>query len=663
MPISQNHISSNTPMGANLFADGATFRVWAPDARAVYVNGVFSGTNAFRRDTDPGLLLQKNSDGRWTGFLDGVKEGDRYKFYVVGKGANGFKRDPYARELTTPADFPGTFGFPSCDCVVRDPTKYRWRSEGFRPPAFSDLIIYQFHVGVFSGPDSKRRQCEGTFLDALDKVEHLVRLGVNAIEPLPIDEAGADRSIGYDGRDFFSPEMAFGVPNADLTPYVAKVNALFAGKNKPGVSASELVGSMAQLKVMIDIFHLHGIAVILDVVYNHAGPFNGDDECLYFFDLQAPPSAPNKNNNDSLYFTDQGVAGGLAFAYWNQDVRQFLIDNGRFLYDEYRADGLRFDLVNEIDNHGGAGFCQDLAGTYRARRPSSPLIAEYWRDPRRRAVDPPVQGLGLDAEWSDPLRNELWRVVSAASVGANEAVGLDRLAATLAFRPNDLPDFWRAVTCIENHDEVQIGRNPRIPVRANSNDRRSWYARSRSRATNAVLLTAPGIPMLFMGQELLEDKQWDAGGSNLVFFDGLDPVHGQRVMQDFYRFMQELVALRKRHPALRGEHCRFSVARDDDRVLVMHRWLEGVGRDIIVVVSLNERTFNEPNYQLGLPQGGRWLEVFNSDVYDDIGLRTPFGNGGAIFADGPPMDGFPFSAGVIVPANSVLVFACDGGDQ
>jgi hypothetical protein len=83
------------------------------------------------------------------------------------------------------------------------------------------------------------------------------------------------------------------------------------------------------------------------------------------------------------------VAGGLAFAYWNQDVRQFLIDNGRFFYDEYRVDGLRFDLVNEIDNHGGAGFCQDLTGTYRTHRPPNPLIAEYWRDPRRRAVDAP----------------------------------------------------------------------------------------------------------------------------------------------------------------------------------------------------------------------------------------------------------------------------------
>src|ERR1700745_2790701 len=250
MPSSQSHITANTAMGANLNGNGATFRVWAPDAEAVYVNGMFGGTNLFREDTDKGLRLQMNSDGRWTGFLDGVQDGDRYKFYVVGKGANGFKRDPYARELTTPADFPGTFGFPSCDCVVRDPTRYQWRSEGFRPPAFNDLIIYQFHVGVFSGPDSKRHRCEGTFLDVLDKVKPLVRLGVSASDPLPIDEAGADRSIGYDGRDFFSPEMAFGVSNADLMSYLPKVNALFAAKGKPGVGVNDLVGSMAQLKVM-----------------------------------------------------------------------------------------------------------------------------------------------------------------------------------------------------------------------------------------------------------------------------------------------------------------------------------------------------------------------------------------------------------------------------
>ena len=172
--------------------------------------------------------------------------------------------------------------------------------------------------------------------------------------------------------------------------------------------------------------------------------------------------------------------------------------------------------------------------------------------------------------------------------------------------------------------------------------------------------------MIFMGQEFLEDKPWSnnpaSDKNTLIFFDGLNPRTGQKVMQDFYRFMQELVAIRRRHPALRGETCNVFVHRSADRVLAYHRWLEGFGRDIIVVVSLNETTFNNPNYRLGFPKPGPWLEVFNSDVYDDFGQRTPFGNGGSIVADGPPMDGFQHSAGVIIPANSVLVFARDGGN-
>src|SRR5215813_9559313 len=100
MPLPQDHIDTNTPMGANLVANGATFRVWAPRGHAVYVNGVFNGTSRFTKDADSTLLLQKNGDDRWTGFVSGVKEGDRYKFYVLGPtGYSGYKRDPYAREL------------------------------------------------------------------------------------------------------------------------------------------------------------------------------------------------------------------------------------------------------------------------------------------------------------------------------------------------------------------------------------------------------------------------------------------------------------------------------------------------------------------------------------------------------------------------------------
>ena len=133
-------------------------------------------------------------------------------------------------------------------------------------------------------------------------------------------------------------------------------------------------------------------------------------------------------------------------------------------------------------------------------------------------------------------------------------------------------------------------------------------------------------------------------------------------MQDFYRFTQELVHLRLRHSALRGENINVYYANNANRVLAYHRWLERLGRDVVIVASLNEFTFDQPNYRLGLPQAGRWLEVFNSDVYEDFGRRQPHGNGGSIFADGQPMHGFSTSAGIVIPANSILVFAKDAGD-
>src|SRR5438034_11376282 len=107
MPASHQHVTGATPMGANLISGGATFRVFAPSARAVYVNGIFSGVDFFRKDKDDSLLLA-NKNNYWAGFIPNVKEGDQYLFYVVGRGHSDFKRDPYARELTTPGNFPGS---------------------------------------------------------------------------------------------------------------------------------------------------------------------------------------------------------------------------------------------------------------------------------------------------------------------------------------------------------------------------------------------------------------------------------------------------------------------------------------------------------------------------------------------------------------------------
>jgi 1,4-alpha-glucan branching enzyme len=651
MPASQAQIGPNTPMGANLVADGATFRVWAPRALDVFVAGEF---NAWRRDED--CRLVQGPGGYWAGFIPGVQEGQAYKFWVVGQGSSGYKRDPYARELATdPA-------YPHSNCIIRNPAAYPWHDQGFRPPAFNDLIIYEFHVGTFYGPN--RAQRVATFLDVLDRLDYLVALGVNAIETLPIVEYENPRSMGYDGSDLFAPEMEYTVGPTELATYLPKVNALLARQGQAPLTSGQLAPQVNQLKIFIDLCHLYGLAVILDVVYNHAGGAIKDvpdvrEESLYFFDRWM-----GGDPNDSLYFTDQ-VYTGPVFAYWKQEVRQFLIDNAAFFVREYHVDGFRYDQVSAIVQNSasnGWSFCQDLTDTIRAANPSDPQISEYWN------VDPWVVrsrsegGAGFDATWHDGLRGALRTAVAQASQGQGATLDFDAIAGNLY--PPGFPAAWKAVTCVEDHDLVYQGHpdSARIVHLADPGDARSWYARSRARFVTGVLLTAPGIPMLFMGQELLEDKLWsDNPGyfqGTLIWWEGLEG--GQKPMVDFLRFTQDLIALRKRQPALRGEPIRVFHVHNANRVIAFHRWLESHGRDVVVVATLNESTYY--NYTIGFPAPGRWLEVFNSDVYDNWVNPIVAGNGGSLWVDGPPLHGFATSAAIVIPANGVLVFARDAGD-
>src|SRR5262249_51997617 len=150
--------------------------------------------------------------------------------------------------------------------------------------------------------------------------------------------------------------------------YVATANRLLAARGQRPIRREHLLSHADQLRAMVDLCHVYGLAVILDVVYNHAGGDFGD-QSLYFFDRAA-----NTSNNDSLYFTDQGWAGGLVFAFWKREVRGFLIDNARFFAAEYHADGFRYDEVTVIDHFGGWSFCQELTGALHAGRPGLPQI-------------------------------------------------------------------------------------------------------------------------------------------------------------------------------------------------------------------------------------------------------------------------------------------------
>ena len=659
--ITQDHITQQTSNGTNSVMDstgtslGVTAKVWGPGASAVYLNGIFNGVNSFTEDRDPNLLLQKRGE-HWTGFLAGAKAGDIYKFFVVGDEGGGFKRDPYARELTLNPPFPQS------DCIVRDPDSFLWHDQGFRPPPFNEMIVYQCHIGTFSRRAGNRMS---TYLDVVEKIEYLAELGANVIQPLPVTEFEATPGLGYDNCDYYSPEMGYQVSDeTQLKNYCQTINRLLAQKGHGPLQLDAIRGGDAQLKIMVDLLHLYGMAVVCDVVYNHGGGFGGfggipeDREAIFFWDRQK-----RGDNNRSLYFTDQGYSGGLGFALFKQPVSDFLIHNALYLLSEFHMDGLRYDEISQLLNlnfNTGPDFCRRITAACRKARPDAIHNAEFW--PSESGVvsasdvvnDVQHGGLDFDARQADGLRSAIRAAITSAANGRAADVNMD----SIAFEIQNVPGFrdkWRAVQCVENHDIVYKGRDLRLARLADQSNARSWYARSRSRVATGLLLTAPGIPHVFMGQEFLEDKPWSDNpdeGLN-IFFDGLSAQDPS--MRNHLRFTRDLIALRRTLPGLNGEEINTFLRHNIDRVMAFQRWVAGVGDDVVVVASLNEFTFY--GYTVGFPGAGRWREVFNSDVYDNWVNPIVAGNGGQIFASGPGAQGLPFSASVVIPANGLLVFA------
>ncbi|MGE3706400.1 MAG: 1,4-alpha-glucan branching protein, partial [Vicinamibacterales bacterium] len=203
-------VSRSTPMGATLVDGGVTVRTWAPHARDVYIVTPATLTDGWLTwEPVESARLTPLGDDTWAGFVPGLGEGDPYLFWVRGPvgGSEGFKRDPYARELAA-------CGFPDCPCLVRSPRTYPWHDAGWRPHAFHELVIYQLHVGVFWSVDAlgrDRRTEYGRFLDVVERLPYLQDLGVTAIQLLPVQEYDMDRGLGYANVDYFSPEMAYQV--------------------------------------------------------------------------------------------------------------------------------------------------------------------------------------------------------------------------------------------------------------------------------------------------------------------------------------------------------------------------------------------------------------------------------------------------------------------
>lgn len=604
-PFTRSSASSAEPehpvagMGAIPTEAGVAFRVWAPHADAVSVVGDFNEWTAGKHS------LSSEHNGYWYGFVADAQVGDEYKFALTAGDTVLQRVDPYALEVTNSVG----------NGVIYDHSVFDWGDDVQRIPGHHELVIYEMHIGSFYDTDENN---PGTFKLALEKLRHLRDLGVNALQIMPIAEFAGDFSWGYNPAHIFAVETIYGGPNG--------------------------------FKEFIKTAHAEGFAVILDVVYNHFGPSDLD---LWQFD------GWSENGKGGIYFYNDHRSttpwGDTRPDYGRGEVRQFIYDNAMMWLRDYHVDGLRFDMTPYIHTVGG-GYDEIPEGwslmrwineSVREQFPGRILIAEDMH--KNPAISQHGNGgAAFHAQWDSAFVHPVREAVTVADDGHRD---LGSVATALNTKYND--DAFQRVVYSESHDEVANGK-ARIPSEVDAADPEGWHAQKRSTAAAALVFTAPGIPMLFQGQELLQGE-WFRDDVPLDWQHNTD-------FRGIVRCYSDLVDLRRNvrgtTKGLSGHHINVFHLNDHDNLMAFQRWADhGVGDDVVVVVNLSH--FEKSNYRIGFPCGGRWTCEFNSDA-KEYSVDFAGHPSGDVVADGPGYDGFGASAEITVAPYSVLIYSYAG---
>jgi len=682
--VERYFLTSGRRLGANR-APALRFGVWAPNAAKVdvvfgvpargYIDDAGGGIDPAR----PVVALAEGADGVWEGVAPGAFDdyaGAPYMYRIqTAEGRAVFRTDIFSRSQAgrgdkDPAsdatwsggvdDLDGTL---SCSLVI-DPDVVRrtfesapagagpdlipaedfWAAELTAgrpvPTRLDDLVIYELHVGSLgfgkSGP--------GDLGDALAFLDHLVDLGVNAVELLPMAEfGGTTKSWGYGDSHHFCIESSAG------------------GRDKYRHFVREC--------------HRRGIAVIQDVVYNHFD--NHAERAEWQYDAAAPErniyywyegSANDYRVPDGGYL-DNGSTG-FTPRFWEEPVRQLFISSAAFLVEEMHVDGLRVDLTQAIHrdnvlhadgravgdaNLFGQKLFREWSRTLRMIRPTVMLVAEdhtEWPP----VTEPAAQGgLGFDARWELAFYHSLVgdsdmaggraRLLKRAGSGGDEPLALDAFSGVLYATRSDQVVFH------ESHDEAGnaagTARTMVVAVNGAANlGATRIAAEARCRVCLGLSVLSAATPMFFMGEEI--------GAQKKVTFDdslgGREDILGERRGNGaaLFRFYQDLIGLRLRLRSLRSRDIDILHQSNANRVIAFKRW--SAGEEVIVVASLNNQPFDR-GYAIskdsaGIPDGG-WKEIFNSDaaIYGGRNL----GNSGALI---------PSSGGrieVVIPAVGFVV--------
>jgi len=539
--------------GAVTYDGGTTFRVWAPHAWSVFVVGDF---NSWEVGADE-LLREPDSD-YFSADVDGARHGHAYK-YVIRHGSDEIWRtDPRARQMTSSVG----------NSVIVDPNAFQWTAHDFHTPPWDETVIYELHLGTFHdapgwGP--------GNWTSAAARLPELADLGVNVVEVMPPAEFAGDFSWGYNPSHPFAPESAY--------------------------------GTVDDAKRFIDEAHRHGIGVVVDVVHNHYGPSDlpmwcFDGECLGW------------GNGGIYFYTDwrKETSWGPRPDYGRTEVRDYITSNVAMWLHEYHADGLRWDATSQIRKAGSSELPEGWSLLQRANdlvdqdHAWKLMIAEDLQNEAWMTKTTGEGGAGFDSQWDAEFVHPITHNLIVRD-DHDRSMGQVRDAIVHQYDGKAL----RRVIYTESHDEVANGKQ-RVPEMIWPGNAGSWYSKKRATLGIALVMTSPGIPMLFQGQECLEDG----------WFQDSDPVDWNKchTFSGIRTMVRDLVHLRRNlrgtTQGLRGGNVNVFHVNDGAKLIAFHRWDRGgPGDDVVVVANFSEQAFT--SYELGLPRGGTWHVRFNGD--------------------------------------------------
>jgi 1,4-alpha-glucan branching enzyme len=595
-------------MGTILYSGGAAFRVWAPFASGVGVAGTF---NNWSPTTNP---FASEGNGNWSADIPGVKIGDEYQFVIT----NGslpliWHKNPYCSEVVSS----------SGNAIVHDPN-FDWTGDNFIMPPWNELVIYELHVASF---DNAPGSGPGTFAEIIPQLPYLNDLGINAIQIMPVAEFSGDYSWGYNPSQPFAVESLLGGPQG--------------------------------LYQFVKAAHAQGIAVILDVVYNH---FGDNDLDLWVFD-----GWTDSDHNGGIYIYDNYRAytpyGNSRPDYGRGQVRQYLRDNALFWLNNYRLDGLRFDSVVNIRNRNGSNndpgndlpdgwsLLRWINNEIMASQPWKITIAEDMQS--NESITRPADGIynggaGFGSQWEAAFVHP----VRDAIITPNDS-DRDMNSVRDALYHSYNGNMTERVIYTESHDEDSNGHQ-RVPEEIWPGNAGSWFSRKRSTLGAALVFTAPGIPMIFMGQEFLENGYFHLDDSPLDWTK-LTTYAG---IHTLYR---DLIHLRRnwfnQTAGLRGQNLNVHHVNNTDKLIAYHRWQNGGPGDDVVIVA-NFANCGYDSYSIGLPRSGLWRVRFNSDWQ---GYSADYGNqlGYDTVAGGNSQDGMPCQGNLGIGPYSVLILSQD----